>query len=629
MAISNEKPEVKTPNEWDKFLEGLPFEKRLEVLSIQRQNDFINWCQENEINNPNTLWAKRYDSLFSPQSSDESQEKPKEERDVAKHRRRHLPERPLTYEEFQNQTKENAEKEANEWVKNPNYVSAANRDDAYTKSITNAHDKLVNENEALVNEWVKKHNDTLLARALDRKRLERERKDREKTSQIIQQAQRSEARKTNFSRSRSRLSSFLRKESRGIPSASTRFAKRTISRPILRVPGVIAKATIPRLISLLARTVAVLSRVIVLISAVIFSPVGVLILFFLVIFILLIFLFTFIGSISPRNINSTNPPIKSPYPGIGYSVYGPSGGIRGQSFTHNVELVYDMREATCALENITIVDMIPSGIDLVPEQTTGKFTATPETVKWKLSPENTPYSESSIVKFYRFEIVFNSKDNLTAQNGIYIEGCGDPIIPDIKKLPPPGDDSDQTGLYEGADSLPTTNTCNKYGGIIDDIQKDFPKMTAANYGDPVCSYSEAKFKKVIELTEKNPENIDFWLDIADCESGSPNGFVPADDGGGTWGRFQMRRGFPNPGKPWSADANDRGDVPWQKQIENAINYNNSLKANGTNFGYWGTAMCLCYYDKYKNQPYCNDIVRNGDVRSPITCDNSCTANKGR
>lgn len=179
----------------------------------------------------------------------------------------------------------------------------------------------------------------------------------------------------------------------------------------------------------------------------------------------------------------------------------------------------------------------------------------------------------------------------------------------------------------GADSRPTSNTCNKYGGIMGTIKTDFPTISDRNYGDPVCSYTPAKFKRVIEDTETNRENWNFWNDIADCESGSPNGYTK-NSIGGSWGKFQMRRSFPNPFKPWT-QTDDRGDVVWQKQIVNAVSYNNSLKAKSDNFGYWGTAMCLCYYDKYKGGSFCKDIVRKGNVRAPSSgkC-SACTAGKG-
>jgi hypothetical protein len=185
-----------------------------------------------------------------------------------------------------------------------------------------------------------------------------------------------------------------------------------------------------------------------------------------------------------------------------------------------------------------------------------------------------------------------------------------------------GSDSSQSDLYAGATSRPTSSTCGeKYN--FGTIKKDFPNLKNANFGDPVCNYSLANFRKVIEQTETNPQNWDFWMDIAYAESGSPNGYTPGSIG--AWGRFQMRPGYtnqrPDPGKQWTEAKNDRGDVPWQKQIANAVSYNNDLTKNNSSFDYWGTAMCLCAYPKYAGKSYCQDLRKLGHVRS--TTDKRC------
>lgn len=166
------------------------------------------------------------------------------------------------------------------------------------------------------------------------------------------------------------------------------------------------------------------------------------------------------------------------------------------------------------------------------------------------------------------------------------------------------------------------------------ITRDFG-ISASNFGDPVCSFSDTKLRQLVSSIEKKPENVDFWMDIAKCESPSngPNGYARSSSAGdntqgGAWGQFQMRRSFPLPGKAWTR-ADDRGDVPWQRQVENAIKYNELLESRGRNFDYWGSAYCLCYYPKYKDKSYCADIVKNGRVRNPSTCNNSCTASLGK
>ncbi|MBI4097462.1 MAG: hypothetical protein HY426_00295 [Candidatus Levybacteria bacterium] len=317
-------------------------------------------------------------------------------------------------------------------------------------------------------------------------------------------------------------------------------------------------------------------------------------------------------------------PPESPDPAIFYSIVGDEKVPNGQNIKYDIILGYDSTRATTTtprVENITLFANIPPGTKLVAGQTTGNYDSDSGKIRWKLS-ENETETDVVTQKSYHFILVLDPDNDITVTTTIGLEGAG------IGGGGPPDESGD---LFAGADSPPTSNTCSIYGGVMRIIGEDFPNLSPnTNYGDPVCSYRDAKFKKVLELTEINTKNVEFWQDIADCESGSPNGYSPAADGGGTWGRFQMRRGFPNPGKPWNAEDDDRGDIPWQRQIQNAISYNNSLAASGDNFGYWGTAMCLCYYDKYRNQPYCNDIKNNNKVRSPSSglC-TSCTVNKGR
>ncbi len=191
-----------------------------------------------------------------------------------------------------------------------------------------------------------------------------------------------------------------------------------------------------------------------------------------------------------------------------------------------------------------------------------------------------------------------------------------------------GTSGENGGLFEGATARPSNNTCNgKYREIMTTLKKDFPQSSATNFGDPLCTYSEAKLNRVIEQTEANVANQNMWKSIAKCETNTPNGYG-RNGAGGSWGKFQMRRSFPNPFKIWT-QADDRGDVTWQKQVENAVSYNNSLARDGKNFSYWGTARCLCYYDKFKNTSACKDIIRRGEVRSPSGSCSACTAQEGK
>jgi len=208
-------------------------------------------------------------------------------------------------------------------------------------------------------------------------------------------------------------------------------------------------------------------------------------------------------------------------------------------------------------------------------------------------------------------------------------------------------DTAQGDLYAGMDSAPSDKTCNQYGGIMNIIEVDTKippfksQLKPANYGDPQCTYTPKKFKQVVADTLNKPVTdsmVDFWSDLADCESKSPNGHDPGDHNTkgncaalGTWGRFQMCSNNP-PGQPWKK-LSYRGDVTWQRQIQNAIWAN---KQQDDSFVYWGTARCMCGTKKYKDQPVCAKLWSKQRAcertNNPSSCDyiryncnNSCAA----
>ncbi len=167
----------------------------------------------------------------------------------------------------------------------------------------------------------------------------------------------------------------------------------------------------------------------------------------------------------------------------------------------------------------------------------------------------------------------------------------------------------------------SNNSCNgKYTNIMNSIKRDYPGTTNANFGDPRCDYSTKAFSDLIR--SKDPKNASFWLDIAECESGSPNGYTKVSRNKGAFGRFQMNQAS-TPLKPTAQDTPGRGDVPWWQQVFNAIAKN---KADGGTFEFWGTARCLCAFSNYKNTSQCSYIVKHNLQRT--NCNNACVTRKG-
>ena len=316
--------------------------------------------------------------------------------------------------------------------------------------------------------------------------------------------------------------------------------------------------------------------------------------------------------------------VESPYAGISYFKVGPREVLNGENITYQIGVIHNSREAKCKLEDITFVDSIPPRSVLVesPELTTGNYRVDPDpetTVKWKLTENLTSGSGFAPMSF-TFKITIDPEDDVTITNRIYIEGCA-------AEISTPDDSGD---LFEGANSPPTTNDCgnSNYATIMGTIRRRFG-VSAANYGDPLCNFSLDTLKAVLDRFESDPEKVDFFMKIAQCESVSsgPNGYGSSNN---TWGHFQMDShysGSPpqiDPFKPWKEENNTKGDVPWQRQAQNAVSYNNVQAGHGNNFETWQTAYCFCYYPKYRNnRKLCGDIEEARKIQTPAECNNSC------
>jgi hypothetical protein len=318
--------------------------------------------------------------------------------------------------------------------------------------------------------------------------------------------------------------------------------------------------------------------------------------------------------------DGTNPDNIPPVPvGVLLVITGPETSDNGASIAYTVDLTYDPARAETDIDQMTLYFKPDFKFDLI--SATGNYgnRSTEGLITWDLSEnQDTPNDFS-----FSFTITVQpSETNFTAVSYAYI-------------FMPGGDVGD---LNYGADSPPTDNNCGQYRGIMNSIETLWPALgPATNYGDPLCTYTLTKFNKLIELTEtRHPENIPFWKKVVSCEGGSPNSTAlpssPSESG--TWGRFQMRRSFDPPLrlplKSWDPEKNDRGDVTWQKQVVNAISKNNEDTANNNAFGYWGSAMCLCWWPEHRDKSYCEDIVNKGTghVFGPRAPAENCPTNTG-
>lgn len=137
------------------------------------------------------------------------------------------------------------------------------------------------------------------------------------------------------------------------------------------------------------------------------------------------------------------------------------------------------------------------------------------------------------------------------------------------------------------------------GGSSTGLPPDFPnpnqdncggkydlKNPLGNFGDPACAYTKDDLYKL--LKREDPVNADYWFNtVVKCESGyNPNAYgdhsaIGTPDAAGAWGLYQMGRG--------KNGKYDHGDVEWEEQTINAIQYNQVLIANRLGWRYWQCA----------------------------------------
>ena len=315
---------------------------------------------------------------------------------------------------------------------------------------------------------------------------------------------------------------------------------------------------------------------------------------------------------SPDGISIEVPP--NP-PGITTTKEGPFSIGNDENLLYTIKVTYDPSVNNAILDTeyktLNLFDVPLFEYELVSASgtsTTGTGSDGRKYINWPIS------DNPGCVENYTctFSLVLNpNQQDFIARNTIYVSDVYKVIIvtasensienaptvnsgPEVKAC----DARNENDIWYGADCAPTDDTCGgrwrdqMYGndrlmGTKNIVEKHIElghlsgaRGTGYNFGDPLCSFKAAKVDAVIDsLVEAGVENKtrgEFWKDIAYCE-GTPNSFgtqglTPGDlRPMGPAGYFQMGIGQPIVFKEWQEDAPNKGDVPWQRQIQNAIN----------------------------------------------------------
>lgn len=259
---------------------------------------------------------------------------------------------------------------------------------------------------------------------------------------------------------------------------------------------------------------------------------------------------------------------------------GPTEANRGDRFSYTINVAYPK-----PFQEIEVNDRLPEGLIFDGSDQIVTYDPSSRTVVWKASENN--FTDAPLNTNFTIR-VFVAVDNFHAIN--WAEGVATPV---------------QTagGSYTPANP----NNC---GGIYDFSQ--WPEENPlGNFGDPLCNYSkEALFALLTRLDQRY---VHSWEIIITRETGgtfSPNAFsglTPEQieiDACGAWGLYQMGSSGEKlpagsnflctpglaPPAPGKNGIYDRGDVNWELQTSNAINYNRRiLMPINCDFWYWRSA----------------------------------------
>lgn len=301
--------------------------------------------------------------------------------------------------------------------------------------------------------------------------------------------------------------------------------------------------------------------------------------------ILFLIIFFIIGLLSDGELSSSDSLVS-------ISKSGPTQVDNGSSITYSISASYNG-----TADDVVIRDSIPENTEYVSTapsaktldesgQETSDLTLI-KNIEWSLKEiQNTSGKSTYTPQDLTLTIRPLTPDIyvLNQAEAEVIGGVGNPnITPGPSGIIPPNEDN-CNGYY--------TNLINK-----NPLKK--------NFGDPNCtmlanSKPEDKDRLFSLFQQLDPTYADFWFfTIVPCESSyNPNNYAnyyaelhdeyPNLDPDGVWGLLQMGSDLDGDGSGKNGPL-DRGDVNWEKQVSNAIDYSRWITTQGG--GQWAYWQC--------------------------------------
>ena len=305
----------------------------------------------------------------------------------------------------------------------------------------------------------------------------------------------------------------------------------------------------------------------------------------IVLLILILIILFIIGLISDGELSSTESPVS-------ISKSGPAQVENGGLIAYSFDVSYsgtadDVKIRDPLPENTEYVSTSPFAktLDASGNEATGS--ALVKSVEWSLKEIQGTSGKSTFSPQSLTLTVRPLSPDIYVINQAAAEvigGSGSPnVSPNPSGIIPPNED-DCGGYY--------TSSINK-----NPLKK--------NYGDPNCSMlanSKPEDKdKLYELFQQlDPAYADFWFfTIVPCESSfNPNNYAnyweelhdqyPNLDPDGVWGLLQMGSDLDGDGSGKNGPL-DRGDVNWERQVSNGIDYSRWIQTQGG--GQWAYWQC--------------------------------------
>src|SRR5882724_1756782 len=233
--------------------------------------------------------------------------------------------------------------------------------------------------------------------------------------------------------------------------------------------------------------------------------------------------------------------------GLTLTKNGPTFANKGDLLTYGINVSYNQ-----AADDITVTDQIPAGTDYVTAGQIAHYDPTTKTVTWS-TKENNPSSPSTGI----FTLILKA----TVAN-LYLANIANATVkPAVSNIP-----------VQGYVPPAAADSCGgKYANLI---KKN--NLLPKNYGDPVCSYTKDKQYTLLKQQAK----------IDAC--GAWGLYQMGSSGERVAGQYICAPGQPPP-SPGKNGPLDRGDVNWEVQTLNAIQYN---KNQHCSFRYWATARSV-------------------------------------